>query len=57
MSKGRATSVWLLWVDHSVSGVFVSKSAARRAAKARAKDSLLEVEYHVLGPYVLRGTR
>lgn len=57
MHNARTTRVWLVWVDHSVLGVWSTRSGAKRAAKLRAKDSLLEVEYHVMGPYVLAGAQ
>jgi hypothetical protein len=46
--------VWLVWVDHSVLGVWSTEAKARRAARLRVRDSLLEVEYRVVGPYVLQ---
>jgi hypothetical protein len=47
--------VFLVFCDHSVLGVWRSKRAAKAAARARSDESILEVEYHVVGPYVLEG--
>lgn len=50
--------VWLVYCDHSVLGVWSSKRAALAGSRMGRLNSLLEVEYHVIGPYVLeRGGR
>ena len=51
--------IWLVLCDHSILGVWRTKREALAATRLRAKGSLLEVEYHVVGPYVLeqRGDR
>lgn len=46
--------VWLVFCDHSIVGVWRTKRDAIAATRMRSKGSLLEVEYHVVGPYVLR---
>ncbi len=41
--------VWLVWVDHSALGVWLSKEKAERAVRLRRRDSLLEVDYRIQG--------
>ncbi len=48
--------LWLVFCDHSVVGVWRTKREAVDAVRVRARGSILEVDYHVAGPYVLRST-
>ncbi len=52
--KGRGRirvpdEVWLVFVDHSTLGVWLSKERAERAVRLRTRDSLVEVDYRVEG--------
>jgi hypothetical protein len=49
----RARRVWLLWTDHSVAGVFVSRAKASRARNELVARSLL-LDVEMLGPYCLQ---
>ncbi len=44
-----------MYCDHSVIGVWPSKKDALAGSRMRRHNSILEVEYHVVGPYVLNG--
>ena len=53
--SGRLVSrVWLVFCDHSMVGAWRTKRDALAATRMRSKGSILEVEYHVVGPYVLQ---
>lgn len=46
--------VWLVLCDHSVVGVWRTQRAAATAVSMLRRGSILEVDYHVVGPYVLQ---
>jgi hypothetical protein len=48
--------VWLVFVDHSVLGVWKTRSEAVAAINLRRRDSLLEVAYRLQG-YRAKGVR
>jgi hypothetical protein len=54
MKQGVPRRVWLVWVDHSVAGVWRSKREANASVQLRVKGSLFPVAYTVTGPYVLQ---
>lgn len=47
--------LWVAFCDHSIIGVWRTRKEAENATRLRVEGSLLEVEYHVVGPYILRG--
>ena len=50
-------TLWVVQVDHSIAGVWMTKGAARAAA--RMLRGILKAEPYVVGPYLLqvRGPR
>ncbi len=55
ISKRLFSSIWLVFCDHSAVGVWRTKREALAFVRMHASNgSLLEVAYHVVGPYVLR---
>jgi hypothetical protein len=51
-SRGIIRRVWLVFVDHSVVGVWRTRREAREAAKLRG--SIGRLPLFVIGPYVLQ---
>lgn len=49
--------VWLVFVDHSVLGVWKSRAEAVSAINLRRRDSLLEVAYRIGGYIAMEDDR
>ncbi len=41
--------VWLVFVDHSALGVWLTRERAERAVRLRTRDSIVEVDYRIEG--------
>lgn len=43
------SEVWIVFVDHSALGVWLSRAKAEKAVSLRLSDSMLEVAYRIKG--------
>lgn len=50
------TDIWVVWVDHSHLGIWLSEGAAMNAVVQRRQHNELTVEYRI-AHYVLKGDK